>query len=175
MAYTNTNKIAIENVQRYLRQLSLYDKTIPPIAIDGIYDEQTRAAIRAFQRLMSLEETGTVDYGTWTVLFDAYVQSMLQYSDTDNCSPFPRFPEGYSVGTGNNQFLVEIIQFMLNELTVWMDAIPRNAQGGVFDEDTENGILIFQRTNLLPETGRVDRRTWNALVGAYAKMLEENA
>ena len=64
---------------------------------------------------------------------------------------------------------------MLNELTVWMDAIPRNAQGGVFDEDTENGILVFQRTCMLPETGRVDRRTWNALIGTYAKMLEENA
>lgn len=175
MSYESTNTTAVRNVQRYLRQLSLYDKTIPPLAIDGIYDHQTRDAILAFQREMALEETGTVDYTTWTALFDAYMQSLLQFQDIGNCSPFPRFPEGYSVGTGSNHFLVEIIQFMLNELTVWIDAIPRNAQGGVYDEDTENGIVVFQRTHLLPETGRVDRKTWNALIGTYAKMLEENA
>jgi peptidoglycan hydrolase-like protein with peptidoglycan-binding domain len=75
---------------------------------------------------------------------------------------------------GNREFLVEIIQYILNELAVWMDGIPRNSQSGVFDEDTQNGTLLFQRKNLLPETGRVDRSTWNALVDAYGQMAREN-
>ena len=52
---TNINeRVAVENIQRYLRQLSLYDDTMPRIAIDGIYGDETRAAIYAFQQLAGL-------------------------------------------------------------------------------------------------------------------------
>ncbi|MBQ7338392.1 MAG: peptidoglycan-binding protein [Clostridia bacterium] len=174
MTSENTRGVAVENLQRYLRQLSLYDRTIPPVAIDGIYDVETRDAILAFQKMSGLDQTGVVDYTTWTQLFDAYMASVLRYDKPQAFSPFPRFPIGYSVGSGNRQFLVEIIQYILNELSVWMDGIPRNAQGGIYDEDTENGIILFQRASLLPETGRVDRTTWNALILAYNRMQEES-
>ena len=98
------------------------------------------------------------------------MDSVLRHEEPQGFSPFPRFPVGYSIGSGNRQFLVEIIQYILNELSTQLDDIPRNAQGGLFDEDTEQGIRVFQRTHLLKETGRVDKSTWNALVSAYNQM-----
>ena len=73
-----TNNVAVENIQRYLRQLSLYDNTIPPLAVDGIFDMRTREALLAFQRQEELEETGVVDYTTWNRLFEAYMASLLR-------------------------------------------------------------------------------------------------
>lgn len=170
-----TTSAAVENLQRYLRHLSFYDDSIPTVAIDGIYDERTREAVMAFQRTAGLEESGIVDYTTWTLLFEAYVASLIQGREAACFDPFPRFPASYSVGAGNHAFLVEIIQYLLNELTLWMDDIPRNAQSGVFDRETEQGVLEFQRAQLLEETGRVDRMTWNALLAAYGAMAQENA
>ena len=166
----NTKGVAIENLQRYLRWLSLYDDSIPSVAIDGIYDATTRDAVVSFQRMMGLEETGVVDYHTWMLLFEAYLATILEHEEPRGFSPFPRFPAGYSVGSGNRQFLVEVIQYMLNELSVQHDQIPRNAQSGLFDTDTEAGVMALQRAMLLPVTGRVDRQTWNAMVDAYHQL-----
>ena len=124
---------------------------------------------------MGLQETGTVDYTTWTLLFEAYMDSVLRQEQPQGFSPFPRFPVGYSVGSGNRQFLVEIIQYMLNELSTEHVDIPRNAQGGLYDEDTEQGIRNFQRSHMLKETGRVDKTTWNALVSAYNQLQRESS
>ena len=175
MITENSNRLAIENLQRYLRQLALFEKNIPMVAIDGIFAQETRDAVAAFQHSAGLAETGTVDYSTWTQLFEAYMESVLRHEEPQGLSPFPRFPIGYSVGSGNRQFLVEIIQYILNELSTEMVDIPRNAQGGLFDEDTEQGIRTFQRTHLLKETGRVDKTTWNALVSAYNQMQRESS
>lgn len=172
---TNINeRVAVENIQRYLRQLSLYDDTMPRIAIDGIYGDETRAAIYAFQQLAGLEATGIADYTTWTELYEAYMRSVLLHSSPRCFCPFPRFPVNYSVGRGNRQFLVEIIQYILNELTLSYDDIPRNDQSGLYDEDTENGVLAFQRIHALPRTGKVDKMTWNALVEAYNIISDHN-
>ena len=175
MITENSHNLAVENLQRYLRQIALFDSSLPLIAIDGIYGQQTQEAVVAFQRMVGLEETGMVDYTTWTQLFEAYMESILLHEQPEGFSPFPRFPVGYSVGSGNRQFLVEIIQYMLNELSTEMIGIPRNAQGGLFDKDTEQGVLQFQKTQLLKETGRVDKATWNALVRAYNQMQRESS
>ena len=102
------------------------------------------------------------------------MRSVLLHSSPRCFCPFPRFPVNYSVGRGNRQFLVEIIQYILNELTLSYDDIPRNDQSGLYDEDTENGILAFQRTHTLPATGKVDKMTWNALVEAYNVISEHD-
>ncbi len=175
MITEDTNRVAVENLQRYLRQLALFDQSIPVVAIDGVYDQQTQDAVIAFQRMVGLEQTGEVDYTTWTQLFEAYMASVLRHEQPEGFSPFPRFPVGYSIGSGNRQFLVEIIQYILNELSTEIIDIPRNAQGGLYDEDTEEGIRYFQRAHLLKETGRVDKATWNALVRAYNQLQRESS
>ena len=175
MITEDTNRVAVENLQRYLRQLALFDQSIPVVAIDGVYDQQTQDAVIAFQRMVGLEQTGEVDYTTWTQLFEAYMASVLCHEQPEGFSPFPRFPVGYSIGSGNRQFLVEIIQYILNELSTEIIDIPRNAQGGLYDEDTEEGIRHFQRAHLLKETGRVDKATWNALVRAYNQLQRESS
>ena len=173
MTEFSTKSTAVENLQRYLRWLSLLESNIPPVAIDGIYGEETKDAVNAFQKAYGLEVTGIVDYATWTALFEAYLASLLEYQTPKGFSPFPRFPKGYAVGLGNRQFLVEVIQFMLNELSVEMDDIPRNAQSGLYDEDTETGVRAFQRAHLLMQTGKVDRATWDALVTTYQALQNE--
>lgn len=66
-------------LQYMLSVLSSYIPAIPPVGIDGIYGQDTRAAVLAFQRRYQLPETGTVGQTTWDTIYD-------QYSGIENTS-----------------------------------------------------------------------------------------
>ena len=60
---------AVAEVQRYLRAVSYRYKEVPHVGIDGIYGEETREAVRAFQEHFSLSQTGVVDDVTFLRLY----------------------------------------------------------------------------------------------------------
>ena len=59
----------VRHLQYMLSILSAYIPEIPPLAIDGIYGTQTRAAVLASQRRFALPETGVVDATTWDEIY----------------------------------------------------------------------------------------------------------
>jgi peptidoglycan hydrolase-like protein with peptidoglycan-binding domain len=74
---------------------------------------------------------------------------------------------GESLGLGDVGFIVAVIQYMLSELSVLYDEIDNVEITGTFDTNTEVAITEFQKRNLFPQTGRVDKRTWDRLVKAF--------
>ncbi len=62
----------IAELQRYLRGIPLESGQPRAIGIDGIYGEETRAAVADFQRMVGLQPTGRVDRATWDVIFAEY-------------------------------------------------------------------------------------------------------
>ncbi len=59
-------------LQYMLSVLSSYIPSIPPVSVDGIYGQGTRAAVLAAQRRFRLPETGTVGQQTWDAIYDQY-------------------------------------------------------------------------------------------------------
>ena len=53
--------VAIRQIQSFLLELHYAGATIPFVTIDGIYDEDTRAGVAAFQGIAGLPITGRVD------------------------------------------------------------------------------------------------------------------
>ena len=74
-------------LQYMLSVLSSYISTIPPLAIDGIYGQETRAAVLAAQRRFRLPETGTVGAQTWDEIYDQY--SGIENATLRNGELFP--------------------------------------------------------------------------------------
>lgn len=163
---------SIANLQRYLRQLSFEYEQIPAPPVDGIFDTATENAVRAYQTMKRLPITGVADLATWTLLFDDYEQSLARNTRGNGFHIFPRTPIDYVLSPDEEQFLVLVIQYMLNELRILYDDIPPNAQNGKYDEATQQGVITFQRRNGLEETGLVDRITWNALTDAHRRMTD---
>ncbi len=56
----------------YLSYLSRVFFDIPPVSSNNIFDRRTQNAVREFQRIFFLPQTGTVDERTWNTLADAY-------------------------------------------------------------------------------------------------------
>ncbi|HJB56357.1 MAG TPA: peptidoglycan-binding protein [Candidatus Flavonifractor intestinipullorum] len=59
-------------LQYMLTVLASFYNDIPAPAQDGIYGEDTRQAVLAFQRNQSLPQTGIVDAAVWQALYQAY-------------------------------------------------------------------------------------------------------
>ncbi|MEB3288394.1 MAG: peptidoglycan-binding protein [Leptolyngbya sp.] len=58
----------IQDLQQRLKQLGY----LPPnFVVSGVYDAETQAAVRTFQRINGLPETGTVDAATGQALYNA--------------------------------------------------------------------------------------------------------
>ena len=64
--------IKVEHLQYMLSVLSAYIPEIPPLQIDGIFGNATRAAVIAAQRRFGLPETGVVDFTTWDEIYDQF-------------------------------------------------------------------------------------------------------
>ena len=160
-------RAAILNVQRYLRQLSYFDDDIPPAPPSGVWDPQTRDALMAFQKKNGLPVTGVADEVTWNMLYDSYVRSVEEASPPSPMPIYPRLPARDSLRRGDVGFPVTAVQFMLDELTLHFEGLDNVPQNGLYDERTERAVAEFQRRHLLPPTGEVDKRTWDALVASY--------
>lgn len=158
---------AIGNLQRYLYQLSFTDPRIPPVPSDGIYGDTTQRAVRAFQQSRGLPVTGLVDLETWDLLYLAYLESLEGSGRTQPLYLFPRYPETYAVGMGDEGLLIAAIRYLLREAMIdyggGLEDIPLT---GTFDTVTEDAVKRFQQLHGLPVTGRVDRLTWNRLATA---------
>ena len=64
--------IKVEHLQYMLSVLSAYIPEIPPLTIDGIFGNATRAAVIAAQRRFGLPQTGIVDFNTWDEIYDQF-------------------------------------------------------------------------------------------------------
>lgn len=160
------------NLQRYLRQLGYFDPDIPFAPIDGIFESDTKDALTAFQRKNSLPATGTADRDTWDLLFREYNKSVNEQAVPEPVFFFPRYPVGYDVGTGDDGMVVTVIQLLLRELlTLYGQDNGSLAITGVFDNPTEQAVLNFQATHRVPETGRVDKNTWDLLAKGHRPIV----
>ena len=66
---------------------------------------------------------------------------------------------------------VQSLQHMLNHLARTIQALPRLAETGIFDEETLEAVMIFQRDNNLPVTGIVNQVTWDTITALYFDQL----
>ena len=70
---------------------------------------------------------------------------------------------------------VSSLQYMLGELSYAHEQLPFVAVDGEFGEETLEAVMTFQREFSTPVTGRVDQRTWDAIVRHYRDWERERA
>ncbi len=164
-------RTAVRNLQSYLRQLSYHDRSITAPPIDGIFEADTRRALREFQETRSLPVTGVADRRTWDALYAAYRASLNQATPPREVAVLPFLAEEIALSVGSEGFAVTVLQHMLRELSEshaeWADI----AVSGVFDGETANAVRSFQKKNALQPSGNVDLSTWNNIADQYNILL----
>lgn len=64
----------VRQLQEQLNLIGDYYTAIPALMVDGIYGERTAEAVRQFQRINNMPQTGVVDFPTWYRISDRYVR-----------------------------------------------------------------------------------------------------
>lgn len=63
----------VQQVQEQLDTIATVYSAIPRIAVDGFYGPDTAAAVREFQNIFGLPQTGVIDFTTWYKISHIYV------------------------------------------------------------------------------------------------------
>lgn len=63
----------VRQMQEQLNVIAGAYPLIPKIAADGIYGQNTANAVKVFQKVFNLPQTGVVDYPTWYKISEIYV------------------------------------------------------------------------------------------------------
>lgn len=155
----------IYELQYMLRKIALATGEIPLITPDGIYDAVTREAVRAFQAQSSLPPTGNVNKETWDKIFEKYSRSV--YATTMGEPIYPFTDPSYTSAPGERSDIITLIQLILSALSIIYDDFEDIAITGVNDEATVAALKRFQSYHGLPETGVLDKRTWDAAAKSF--------
>ena len=158
-------------MQYYLAVIAAYYDTIPPIAVNGIFDEDTEAAVRAFQQQFGLAQDGLVGRQTWQAMEDAY-EGIRTASNLIE-GGVVLFP-GRVLQAGFQGEDVATIQEYLAYLATIYPAIPAPAITGVYGLETVQAVEAFQQEFGLEVNGIVGVTTWDAIASLYSDLRTGN-
>ena len=146
-------------IQKLINALSRVFVDIPSVEEDGIFGSGTENAVRTFQRLVGIDETGIVDSVTWNLLNDVYRKEANNQIDDlgERAYPNTLLREG---SRGEN---VRYVIASLNAVGRRLEGLPRLAVGDRFTSEVADAVRIFQRLVGLTADGVVGRDTWTAL------------
>ena len=63
----------VRQLQQQLNRIAQNYPALPTLAVDGVYGSNTANAVRIFQRIFGLPQTGVVDYPTWYKISEVFV------------------------------------------------------------------------------------------------------
>ena len=156
----------VSTLQYYLDFLGFFYDTLPDITVDGIFGEETRNAVLAFQQQFGLPQDGIVGRQTWYRLQDEY-DAVLRALPSEYSSYSSLLYPGYFITTGATRKVVEQLQTFINTIARNNSSVPAVTVDGVFGTATQNAVRAIQRLVGQNPTGAVGPLTWNAIVNLY--------
>lgn len=166
MLYTDAQKKEhIQEILQLLYDISLRDSRIPTVLPSDRFTPEAGIAVRAFQEAYGLPITGEIDGDTWNTIVDTY------HAVSDQPSPLMIFPNsGFILQQGDRGELVYLVQMLLEALAKRYENLPQVQPNSEFDAQTADAVRAFQAVSGLPQTGILDRDTWNHLAALVNQM-----
>lgn len=155
----------IRSLQTMLRVIAQEDARQPSLIPDGIYGNQTTAAVSAFQRNHGIPSTGVTDKNTWDAIVEAYEPALIRQAPAQ---PLEIILEpGQIIRRGDSQPNVYILQAVLIVLSEIYASITPPGMNGILDDATAVSLESFQALAGLPQTGELDKISWKHLALHY--------
>ena len=157
---------SVKILQYYLYFLSYFNLKLPYISVDGIFGDETRDAVLAFQSLYGLDVDGIVGRDTWDMIQNAYAGVLTSLPDEYRSYSSLLYP-GYIITTGASGKVVEQLQTYLKTIAANNPSIPDVTVDGYYGEETKKAVLAVQKLEGIEQNGQVGVLTWNAIVSLY--------
>lgn len=165
----------VRQMQLELNRIGTNFPAIPKIVpANGIYGESTVEAVRVFQGIFSLPQTGIVNKATWyqiKYIFTA-VKELSELTSEGLTLEEVTNPIGEPLRLGDYGLGVRNVQYYLNVISYFNPEIPMVKASGVFNQALENQVKAFERFYGLNPDGVVDFRTFQIMQNVYNDIIE---
>ena len=165
----NMQNEQVRGLQYFLAVVGAYYESVDRIEITGVYDEQTAASVRSFQRVYGLPVTGIVDEATWNDIYRAYA-GIAASIPIEDAEWIPLLYPGFVLQEGMTSEYVRVLQQYLTYIHRTIPAIPEVRDTGYFGPVTRSAVTAFQRYAGLDPTGAVGAVTWDGIAGLYSDL-----
>lgn len=135
--------------ERQIRQIqqALNKKGFHAGNADGTWGEETRQAVRNFQKAQDIKQTGQLDERTVSAMGVQFDQASLHY-DVQNLKPEH----------------IRAVQRNLNQ-----KGFDAGEVDGIWDDETRSALRNFQKSQNMKQTGALDQKTATALGVQFAQ------
>ena len=160
----------VQTMQLFLNRISGDFPNIPKITNpNGVFNTQTQAAVKEFQKTFGLTPDGVIGRATWNYISRIYVavKRMAQLISEGERLGIGKVPPSATIRQGARGENVVLLQHILNYLSEFYASIPPVLQTGVFDTATVDAVKAFQQEFGLTQDGVVGPATWRTLYDAY--------
>lgn len=161
----------VTELQYFLAMIAAFNESVRPVAIDGVFGANTRAAVEDFQYDYGLPVTGVVEVNTWRALYNTYrnlLASLPEGYFSATTEPYPGVP----LVVGESGEAVRTLQTYLNRISDVYTEIPKLTVDGVYGPGTENAVRIYQEVFGLTPSGAVGAETWNSIAETYRTLVQ---
>lgn len=145
---------AVREIKKYLLIISenLHPQ-IPRTTVDGFYDEETKAAVTEFQKIYGIDPVGTVDYETFTKIYEIYSDILFDIIEWGYVIEDGGFP----LSLGDYSEDVRALHMLIGELGKTYSDLPKVGTGSYYSEKTENAANELRRIFMMPVASGVDK------------------
>lgn len=157
---------AIYDVQTMLSAIARYDNSIPLVAPDGFYSNETAEAVEQFCRTRGLKIRDTVNETVFYSLVNEY-RRLNRDENRMNADFFPNDLQNGIFRKGDKNSQMFIIQSMLSEMGDLCEVYAEVEMTGIFDDKTEKALSRVRSVYGVGHHDTVDKKTWNALAREY--------
>ncbi|MEE0108993.1 MAG: peptidoglycan-binding protein [Merdibacter sp.] len=164
-------------MQEFLNAIAVNYPIIPVIfPVNGVFEENTEAAVRAFQRQFNLNVDGVVGKATWYKISYIYA-AVRKLAELGSIGRIEDLYSGQYPGTplrqGDRGVEVQFLQFYLSSISVFYPQIPNVTIDGIFGQNLLKAVLNFQQNFGLIDDGIVGRSTWEKIYAVYETLSDK--
>lgn len=150
-------------LQKLINYISVFYPSIPSVAEDSVFGQNTANAVRSFQQSFGIPPSGIVTPSLWNALYQVYINIINSVTPSLPNQGFP----GRNLGRGSMGEAVRLMQTYLNEISARYPDIQPVSVDGMYGPATENAVAALQREIGLAPTGVIDVSTWERIVELY--------
>lgn len=155
----------VRGLQFMLRRLAQENPFLPLLTPDGIFGEETLEAVMLYQRELHPPVTGIVDSDLWDDIRGRWLETEQRHGGSRPLRAFPS--KGREIAPGEEREFFALPQMMFRLLSRYLTGFVPGDSNGMHDETSVENTKLIQRAAGLPQTGVMDRRTWEMLSRLY--------
>lgn len=160
----------VKTIQMQLNRIRKNYPAIPEITnVNGEFNEATKNAVKAFQKIFNLTQDGIVGKQTWYKISQIYVgvKNLAELNSEGEELDIPQTAPTEILRLGSQGENVKIAQFLLKAIGAFYDEILPVQITGNFDNETEDSVKSFQSQFNLSADGIIGPKTWSKLIEIY--------